>query len=691
MEAPLLVHELDLTTGPVSRMAVTIRRGSIRAPMARTDDVYLGMRDGVRLAATLHLPDGDGPWPALLEALPYRKDDLTASYRAEYQRLADDFGYLVCRVDIRGTGSSEGAPVGEYTSAELQDLTEVIAWLAEQPWSSGVVGMYGTSWSGFNSLQVAMLRPPALKAICSIFASDDRYADDVHFFGGALRQLDLVDWPVYMEAENLLPPVPRVYGEGWRELWERRVTDYVPWHLDWFEHQTYDGFWKHGSLREDYGAIEAATMLVTGWADGYTNIALRGMANLRCPRRLLAGPWAHADVETSRPGPNIDLVPEMVRWWDRWLKGIDNGVDREPPITLFVRRPTPPAADLQAYRGEWRFEPGWPLERSRDVVRSLAGARTDRPGSGPDELGVRPDVGWTAWINCAGGPPWGQPQDQRPDEAYSLVYDWAPVERELEILGHPRVRATLRSSAPVAFLSAKLCDVYPDGTSQLVTRGLLNLTHRESRAVPSRLEPGRTYEVEVEMEVTSWVFEPGHRVRLDLAGTDWPNCFPPPGPVTLTVDRERTTLLLPTLEGPAPVAETPSLPPPRRPQAGDVSARGDELAELVWTVEHDVAGKQTRAVVRYGGPSEGDEVAPAIEQWCGGEVGVSLEDAHHAWVDAKASYTLAYPEATVSAEVRSRIDADADAYHLRLEIDTAEDGEPRWSRRFERRVPRILQ
>ena len=177
------------------------------------------MRDGARLAATLYLPPEDDPElpeprAALLEALPYRKDDLTAHYRPEYHRFADEFGYAVCRLDIRGTGSSEGSATGEYTAEELEDLTEVIAWLADRPWSNGNVGMFGTSWSGFNSLQVAMLRPPALKAICSIFASDDRYADDVHYYGGALKQLDLADWPTYMDAINVLPPDPRVCGEG---------------------------------------------------------------------------------------------------------------------------------------------------------------------------------------------------------------------------------------------------------------------------------------------------------------------------------------------------------------------------------------------------------------------------------------------------------------------------------------------
>ena len=656
--------------------------------MARTEDVWIGMRDGARLAATLYLPPEDDPElpeprAALLEALPYRKDDLTAHYRPEYHRFADEFGYAVCRVDIRGTGSSEGSATGEYTAEELEDLTEVIAWLADRPWSNGNVGMFGTSWSGFNSLQVAMLRPPALKAICSIFASDDRYADDVHYYGGALKQLDLADWPTYMDAINVLPPDPRVCGEGWRDAWERRVAEYEPWLFGWLEHQRYDAFWKHGSLREDYGAIEAATMLVTGWADGYTNIALRGMANLNCPKRLLAGPWSHADVETSRPGPNLDLDREMARWWDRWLRGEDNGVDREPPIVVFVRRPVTPAADLEAYPGTWRFESGWPLDRVRERGFALAEAEAGQAGDGPDRLEVRGDVGWTAWLSCAGLPPWGQAVDQRPDEAYSLVYDW-PLEGELEILGAPVLRARVASSAPVAYLSARLCDVHPDGTSQLVTRGLLNLTHRDSREEPSPLEPGRAYDVSFELDVTSWVFEPGHGVRVDLAGTDWPNCWPPPAPLTLTIEREGSQLVLPIVDGPPPIAERPDLPASRRPQAWDTDG-------VTWKVERDLIGNETRAVVGYHNRSEADEVAPAIAERVGGVVGVSIDDPGRAWVSATARYELTWPGTVVATEVRSRIESDAEGYQVHLEIDAEEDGSVRWSRRFDRRFARDLQ
>lgn len=656
-----------------------------------TAHTFIPMSDGIRLAATMYLPGGKGAWPAILEALPYRKDDLTASYRPEYVRLAEA-GYVMCRVDVRGTGTSEGVAEDEYPEIEQRDMNEVIGWLAAQEWSTGTVGMYGTSYSGFNSIQVAMTRPPALKAIIPIYATDDRYADDVHYFGGALKALDLVDYPSYMTAMNALPPVPALYGDGWREVWEKRVHENEPWVIRWLEEQTFGPYWQHGSLRPDYGAIEAATMIVAGWADGYTNNSLRTMAGLRCPKRLILGPWAHASTETSLPGPNADLVPEMLRWWDRWLKGIDNGVDEEPPIVLFVRRSTKPRPDLAEVQGEWRYEPGWPLERSSELPLPLGDTVTlGWSPAQPDVLEVRGDVGWTAWISCAGHLPYGQPQDQRADEAFSLVYEWPPLDEELEILGHPRVEVTISSSAPVAFLSAKLCDVFPDGTSALVTRGLLNLTHRESRERPSPLEPATRYHVSVEMEVTSWVFEPGHRIRLDLAGTDWPNAWPPPAPVTLNVERGGSALVLPTVAGAEPYDVRPVLPPSTRSQERRESAKGNASQGAVWRIEHDVLEGETRAVAGSSGVTEAEGERPRFHEVYEGTVAVSTDDPGNARAESRSAFTIEWPQATVASEARQVIRSDSEAYHLTVELDITEDGEPRWSRRWERRIPRTLQ
>src|SRR5712691_212388 len=313
---------------------------------------WIPMADDTRLAARLFLPD-QLPAPVVIEALPYRMDDLTASYAEEYARICEKGGFAVCRIDLRGTGSSQGIAADEYHPQEQADLVEAIAWLAAEEWSTGRVGMYGTSWGGFNAIQVAMERPPALQAIVPIYASDDRYTDDVHYMGGVLKALDLVDWEIYMAACNVLPPTPAVYGDGWREEWIRRVEGTAPWLLRWLEEQVDGPYWRHGSLRPRYDRIRCATMIVAGWADGYTNIALRAYEAMTCPRRVLIGPWSHMSPASSIPGPHVDLVPELVRWFGRWLRDEQNGIDEEPPIAVFMRRSTRPAPDLAEVRGEW--------------------------------------------------------------------------------------------------------------------------------------------------------------------------------------------------------------------------------------------------------------------------------------------------------------------------------------------------
>jgi uncharacterized protein len=658
------------------------------------------MTDGVRLAATLFVPEGEGPWPAILEALPYRKDDSTQSYWSEYRRLRDEGGYVVARVDLRGTGSSEGLALDEYTAQEQRDLCEVVAWLATQDWSTGAVGMYGTSYSGFNAIQVAMERPPELRAIIAIYATDDRYTDDVHYAGGARRCLDVVDYPTYMVAMNALPPVPSIFGEGWREEWRRRVEGLDPWLIRWIEEQTDGPYWRHGSLRPAYDRIECPVMIIGGWADGYRNATFRVLERLRTPGKLLMGPWSHRATEASLPGPRIDAVPGMIRWWDRWLKGQDNGVDREPPISVFVRRSTKPEPDLDGVRGEWRFEPGWPPERLRDTTFRLEEAE-ERSGRG-DVLEVRGDVGPTGSIWCAAGLPFGQPLDQQPDEALSLVYDWPELEQEMEILGYPQMHLTVRSSAAAAFVSAKLCDVFPDGTSALVSRGLLNLTHRASHERPEPLAPGEPYQVMVELDATSWVFEAGHRIRLDLAGADWPNVWSPPGPATLSIDRTGGALVLPVIAGPPPYRHAPAFAAPRAESPGSPPTSPSDLAtrggvrgsghvspDPVWRIEHDVLGRERRVVIAHGSDTVLEDGSISIERYAG-EAVVSTVDPARASASGQATFRLQWPEATVESSVRTSLQSDAGAWRLEIELDVTENDEARWSRRWERRVPRRL-
>jgi len=647
---------------------------------------FLTMDDGVRIALSLHLPDHvPPPWPVVFEARPYRKDDVSDGTPL-YRRLCDEGALAVCRADVRGTGSSEGVAEDEYTPRELEDHLATISWLSGREWSNGSVGMFGTSYSGFNSLQVAALRPPALKAIIPIFATDRRYTDDVHYGGGVMRGIDFLDYPMLMVAMNALPPVPSVFGDGWREEWVQRIEATEPWFLPWLEHQRENAYWRHGSVWFDgYEAIDAATMIIAGHADGYHNMAFRGFERLRGPKRLLFGPWSHMSPRLSMPGPRIDHVPEMIRWWHRWLRGDDNGVDREPPISIFVRRSTPPRADLDAYEGEWRFEPTWPPARLREETRPLAdaGAGGPDPGAADDDtLQVRGDVGVTGSIWCAGDLPFGEPWDQRPDEAFSLVYDWPSPGEPLEIMGHPRVELTIASSTPVAFVSAKLCDVFPDGSSALVTRGILNLTHRGSHEAPEPLVPGQAVTVTIELDATSWIWERGQAMRLDLAGSDFPSSWPPPEAGTLTVDPKASRLVLPVLDGPPPVAEVPAFSP-GAPEAH----RADHV---VWETSEDVLARERRVRIDHGGVrGAGAHGLDYLDRY-GGEVVVSIDEPGDARATGGTVYELTWPEVSARTESRGTLRSDATTWYLEMELEVQADGETIARRRWERTLPRDL-
>ncbi|WP_432478571.1 CocE/NonD family hydrolase [Nocardioides sp. GXQ0305] len=547
--------------------------------------------DGVDLAATLYLPDtAAGPQPCLLEALPYRKDDLTSSYAEGYLALRDRHGYAVCRLDLRGTGSSSGDPTDEYPPEEQRDLHAVIAWLAEQEWCDGSVGMFGTSYSGFNSLQMACERPPALGAVCAIYATDDRWTDDVHWRGGALRLVDLVDYCHYMTPMTVLPPVPAVWGEGWEEEWRRRLDDPTPWLFRWFAESRHGAYWNHGSVRLDgttrgYDRIRCPVMLVAGWADGYRNNSFRTVAALAdagVPHRLLAGPWAHADPTTAMPGPRIDFDAELAAWFDTHLRGRGQHADR---CDVFVRASTRPEPALDLHEGRWLTLPSVPPTTPTEV-----------PLAGPRSLEVDPAVGTTAWIDCAGHLPWGLSTDQRTDDARSLTWDTMPPSGP--VVGYPVARLRVSASAPAASLSVKVCDVFPDGTSALVSRGTLDLAFRESvHGDPSPLVPGEVYDVEVVLDACAYEWTPGQRLRVSVAGADWPNTVAPPAPVTLTVHEGSVTL--PVLAGSHP---TPSL--------GAGAEHSSESAEgVTWTITDEVLAGVTRATTRsvstYGTPYDG--------------------------------------------------------------------------------------
>ena len=635
-------------------------------------EVRVRVRDGAELAATLYLPpdaaSGEDPQPCLLEALPYRKDDVTSSSAGHYRRLRDEFGYAVCRLDLRGTGSSSGDATDEYPVEEQADLVEVVAWLADQPWCDGTVGMWGTSYSGFNALQVACERPPALKAVCAVYASDDRWTDDVHWRGGALKVVDLVDYCHYMTPMTVLPPVPAVWGDGWRAEWSRRLATQEPWVLTWLRQDRDGSYWRRGSVRDaaggGYERIACAVMVVAGWADGYRNNSFRTVEALRAagvPHRLLAGPWAHADPATAMPGPRLDLDVEMVAWFDRWLRGTGEQDDR---VDVFVRTSTRPEADLDLHEGYWVSDT-WPSAATSTRTHALDGPRT---------LAVRPDVGTAAWIDCAGHLPWGQSGDQRGDDACSLTWEWSAD--GTVVVGHPVVRLRVNASAPAASLSVKLCDVFGDGTSALVTRGSLDLRFRDGlHAPPTPLAPGTAYDVTLVLDACAYAWAPGHTVRLSVAGADWPNTVAPPAPATLTVLGGE--LALPLWAGSD--RPTPTFRPGSPTSAEDANG-------VSWTVTDDVLRRTTTCSVRHGADYPVPYDGHAWESYAGDVVVDRRTFAQQA--RAECSYRLTWPGVDVRVHGSMSVDVGPGTLDVAIEV-VAHDGEEEVAHRtWAEEVPR---
>lgn len=517
----------------------------------RCDPVWIPLRDGVHLNARVWLPEGasDSPVPAILEYIPYRLRDGTVLRDATHHHYFAGHGYASLRVDLRGSGDSEGVLRDEYLEQELVDGEEVLRWIAEQPWCDGNVGMIGISWGGFNGLQLAERRPPQLKAVVSVCSTDDRYADDVHYMGGCLLG-DNLSWASTMFALNSLPPDPAVVGERWREMWQARLEGSGLWLSTWLEHPHRDAYWQHGSICENFDAVQAPVLAVSGWADGYSNAVPRLVKNLPGVCKGLIGPWSHKYPHLGEPGPATGFLQACLRWWDQWLKGEDTGVEQDPALRVWMQDSVPPAARYAQRPGRWVAEPTWPSSHIRSWRLPLAPGRLRLDETSPDEesaLSVQSPLscGLYAgkWCSYAAGP--DLPADQREEDGGSLVFETPPLDEPLEILGAPEVALELSVNRPVAMIAVRLCDVAPDGRSTRVTYGLLNLTHRDSHAAPTPLTPGRRYRVSVTLNDIAQAFPAGHRLRLSLSTSYWPLAWPSPEPVRLTVFDRPSALHLP--------------------------------------------------------------------------------------------------------------------------------------------------
>jgi len=525
------------------------------------ENSWLTMKDGVPLSVTFYKPVARKPgekFPVLFDLYPYRKDEYPYDHPLYFVRR----GYILASVDIRGTGSSEGmVPPREYSEQELDDAVEIIGQLSELPDSNGRVGMWGKSWGGFNSIQVAMRQPPALKAILAVEATDDLYHDDVHHMDGAFH---VDQFMPAMDHENTLPQTP---GYQLDEAYFRDRFNHYPWFLTYTKNQLDGEFWRKNSLRWQYDKIQIPVYLIGGLLDGYRDSIPRMLANMDVPVRASLGPYKHDWPDNGVPGPNYEWRYEAVRWWDYWLKDKDTGIMDEPRLALFIRSGHAPDMALKITPGYWVWE-DWPIDGTTWKKFYLSEYRSLRsqPGKNTEErLRYVPSYG------VATGLWWGEPTgDLRPDDAGSLVFDSPIVEESFEIAGFPRVHLRVSADAPLAHWVARLEDVQPDGTVSLVTGKLLNGSQRNCRLKPEALVPGEIYDLDFEMHFTTWTFQPGHRIRLSVSNSLFPMIWSTPYPMTTTLylGNENTYLELPVI--PAVKRRSPAfLPPEPREERSD--------------------------------------------------------------------------------------------------------------------------
>ena len=555
------------------------------------EHIAIPLRVGRTLSARVWLPRTDDPVPAVLEHLPYRKDDWTL-WRDQVQLgYLAGHGYACIRTDIQGTGDSEGVLEGEYLAQELADGAEVIAWIADQDWCDGNVGMWGISWGGFNSLQVAALQPPALKAVISVASTVDRYAADVHYNGGCVLGSDMLPWATSFLCRGAMPPTPRIVGDDWKSLWLQRLAATPPFIDDWLSHQTRDEFWRHGSIGEDFSAITVPTLMVAGLADGYSNAPFDAVAGMPDHAWGLVGPWAHNYPEFGAPGPNIGFLQHALKWWDRWLKATDNGIENEPRMRIWMQEAIEPNDFYENRSGRWVAEPTWPPPNGH-IVESIR-YLTDRRLTSISTTG-QVSVSTSQLHGQAAGEWWGAgesgtlPADQRIEDELSVTFTADPASEIEELCGFPHIDLRLQVDQADALLAVRLCDVAPDGSSLLVSRGQLNLTHRTSHEQPEPLIPEETFDVTIRLDAAAHSLPVGHRWRLALATTYWPLAWPSPRPATADIQLgDASRLRLPIRPPRLDDAGLPEFGPPEYAPADTVILR-EPVSERTITTDQGV-------------------------------------------------------------------------------------------------------
>jgi len=522
----------------VAEMPVTIRE---------IENLWIPMRDGVRLAARAWVPETAerSPVPAVLEYIPYRKRDMTALRDGATHGYFAGHGYACIRLDVRGVGDSEGLYGDQFTTQYVDDAVEAIAWIARQPWCSGAVAMFGLSWGAAIALQTAARRPPALKTIICAAGIDDRYA--LRYPGGCLSTATSSAIVAQMSYATR-PPDPAIVGERWREMWLARLEAAQPMTEAWLGHLQRDDAWRSASIG-DYSRIACPVLLSAGWADpAFASAMLRTLAGLSGPRLGIFGPWAHRYPHLGIPGPAIGYLQETLRWLDHWLKGRDTRIMGEPMLRAWLPRGFTVSPMPEDRPGRWVSDADWPATSEPQTWWLGPSGLTPSPQSEhlvdlPPDFLIGSNAGeFMPIFSAERGPE--LPGDQAAEDRRSLVFDTAPLEAAIEMIGIPQVLLDLETSEAVGQVVVRLCEVGSDGRSRRLSWGARNLALSDDFS-SRRSAQSSAFSVAIPLFGLADTIGRGNRLRLAVSTSYWPMLWPAPKSGRVTVHTGRCRVLLP--------------------------------------------------------------------------------------------------------------------------------------------------
>ncbi len=654
------------------------------------ENIRIPVSEGISLSARFWKPHtGNEKIPAIIEYIPYRKRDIKRIRDEGIHRYFAGHGYACLRVDIRGSGDSEGVLTDEYLEQELQDGEEIIRWVRNQEWSNGKAGMIGISWGGFNGLQLAARRPEGLEAIISVCSSDDRYLDDVHYMGGCLLG-DNLSWASVMFRKNSYPPDPEIVGNKWKDMWLDRLENSGLWLVKWLQHQQRDQYWKRGSVSENYSDIKIPVMAVSGWADGYTNTVFRLMKNLTSPGMALVGPWSHKYPHLGEPGPAIGFLQESLRWWDQWLKGQDTGIMDEYRLRLWMQKSVPPGTSYENRPGYWLGLDDWPSGNVENKIFYINKNELLEQAEqiNPEKLDIHSPLrlGLFAGKWCSYSAPPDLPGDQREEDGGAEVFTSKPLKEELEIVGAPLADIRFESNKKIAMIAVRISDVMTDGKATRVTYGIKNLTHLKNHEQPEYLEKDRKYRVKVQMNDIAHVFPKGHKIRISVSTSYWPLAWPPPENATVSIFTGESSVQLPVLKkrNKKPITFLPA----EEAEPGSTKYTTDS-SNYRWDVIRDlISDKSTLVVEKDQGTYKLEDIDLEISEYIREEYSVFNDHVDSVKGETFGDTTLKRGNWTVRTKDHTVLTSDKHNFYVHATLDGYESGKRVFSKIWDKVIPR---